>query len=82
MHPAVRLARLRLLFHRRIAVALATEDDLLAAVYRHYHASEGEGAPSPLAAALLAQQLARFGEVLRPVQSDPTPMSSRSKISV
>ncbi len=61
---ARRLARLRLLFHRRIAVALATEDDLLAAVYRHYHASEGEGAPSPLAAALLAQQPARFGEVL------------------
>jgi type II secretory ATPase GspE/PulE/Tfp pilus assembly ATPase PilB-like protein len=47
------LDELRLIFNRQIAVALAPEDDILAAIYRHYHPMPAGAAVSPTALALL-----------------------------
>lgn len=54
-HPPTprRLDELRLIFNRQIVVALAPEDDILAAIYRHYHAVPTGSAVSPAALALL-----------------------------
>jgi hypothetical protein len=44
---------LRLVFNRPISIAMATEDDILAAIYRHYHPAPAQPAVSPQALALL-----------------------------
>jgi type II secretory ATPase GspE/PulE/Tfp pilus assembly ATPase PilB-like protein len=49
---ARRLNELRLVLNNPITVVLAAEDDLRAAIYRHYH-PEPSPAPSPTAAAML-----------------------------
>jgi len=48
-----RLEELRLIFKRAIAVALAPQDDILAAIYRHYHPATAEPPVTPIARALL-----------------------------
>lgn len=49
-----RLDELRLIFKRTIVPALATEDDILAAIYRHYHPHSMESPVSATALTLLA----------------------------
>ena len=44
---------LRLIFNHLITVAMAPEDEILAAIYRHYHPAIAETAASPLAMSLL-----------------------------
>jgi type II secretory ATPase GspE/PulE/Tfp pilus assembly ATPase PilB-like protein len=48
-----RLDELRLIFKRSIAAALATEDEILAAIYRHYHPTAAEPRVSATALGLL-----------------------------
>lgn len=50
-----RLDELRLLFNRPVMVTLATESDILAAIYRHYHPT---AATSPEAASMLLRRAA------------------------
>jgi type II secretory ATPase GspE/PulE/Tfp pilus assembly ATPase PilB-like protein len=44
---------LRLIFNHVITVAMSPEDEILAAIYRHYHPATAETAASPLAMTLL-----------------------------
>jgi type II secretory ATPase GspE/PulE/Tfp pilus assembly ATPase PilB-like protein len=44
---------LRLIFNHLITVALSPEDEILAAIYRHYHPATAETSASPLALSLL-----------------------------
>lgn len=59
-----RQTELRLFLHRPVALALAPEDELRAAIYRHYHSTDGAPTASPLAASLLFAPPTRFGTVL------------------
>jgi hypothetical protein len=50
-----KLDELRLAFGRQIAVVLAPEDALLAAIYRHYHPVDVDSRPSELAVSVLSR---------------------------
>ncbi len=53
---ACRLEDLRLTFNNPLAVAMAPEDEIQAAIYRHYHPASSGPAPSPTALALLGRK--------------------------
>ena len=59
-----RQTELRLFLHRHVALALAPQDDLRAAIYRHYCCTDAVPTASPLAAALLFASPTKFGTIL------------------
>jgi hypothetical protein len=53
---ACTLEDLRLTFNNPLCVAMAPEDEIHAAIYRHYHPAPSEPVPSPTALTLLARK--------------------------